>query len=144
MFIVEIIKVHYGDNLRFVFTEDSLKIKKGLELVSKPHFSYNFLIKLNTICNLNFNTRVCLLPKLFSKGWYTYDVYENCPIFKTPHPLVHLRPKFFYPLDLGHPISNESPFFLNDNQSIKRKQSKDDYCYQILPSGRLSFLASTH
>ena len=31
--------------LRFLYTEDSLKIKKGLELVSRPHFSYNFLIK---------------------------------------------------------------------------------------------------
>ena len=26
------------------FTEDYLKIKKGLELVSKPHFLQNFLI----------------------------------------------------------------------------------------------------
>ena len=31
--------------LRFLFTEDSLKIKKGLELVFRPHFSYDFLIK---------------------------------------------------------------------------------------------------
>ena len=22
-------------------------------------------------------------------GWYTYDVRENCPIFKTPTPLLH-------------------------------------------------------
>ena len=28
-----------------LFTEDSLKIKKGLELVSRPHFSWDFLIK---------------------------------------------------------------------------------------------------
>ena len=27
------------------FTENSLKIKKGLKLVSRPHFSDNFLIK---------------------------------------------------------------------------------------------------
>ena len=27
------------------FTEDSLKIKKGLKLVFRPYFSYNFLIK---------------------------------------------------------------------------------------------------
>ena len=26
-----------------------------------------------------------------------------------PPPLVHLRPKFFHPLDLGRPISNEPP-----------------------------------
>ena len=47
-----------------------------------------------------------------SKGWYTYDVHENCPIFKTLHPLhplVHLRPKFLHPLDLGRAISNEFP-----------------------------------
>ena len=31
--------------LRIPFPEDSLKIKQGLEIVSRPHFSYNFLIK---------------------------------------------------------------------------------------------------
>ena len=38
------------DILRFLFTEDSLKIKKGLEQVSGPYFLYNFLIK-NSRCN---------------------------------------------------------------------------------------------
>ena len=33
------------DLFRFLFTEDSLKIEKGLELVSKQHFSQKFLIK---------------------------------------------------------------------------------------------------
>ena len=33
------------DLLRFLFKEGSLKIKKGLELVSRPHFSYNFFFK---------------------------------------------------------------------------------------------------
>ena len=28
---------------------------------------------------------------------------------RPPHPLVQLRPKFFHPLDLGRPISNEPP-----------------------------------
>ena len=37
----------------------------------------------------------------------------------TPTLLVHLRPKFFHPLDLGRPISNEAPY-PNDNQSIKK------------------------
>ena len=42
--------------------------------------------------------------------------------------LVHLRSTFLHPLDLGRPISNEpSPPFPNDNQSVKRKQFKDDY-----------------
>ena len=30
--------------LRFLFTEDSLKINEGLELVSRPYFSYNLMI----------------------------------------------------------------------------------------------------
>ena len=34
------------------------------------------------------------------KGGYTYGVHENCQIFKTPSPLVQLRPKFFHLLDL--------------------------------------------
>ena len=33
-----------------------------------------------------------------------------------------LRPKFFYPLDLGRPVSNEPPP-PNDSQSIKRKRN---------------------
>ena len=32
---------------------------------------------------------------------------------RPPTPLVRLPPKFFHPLDLGRPISNESPFFLS-------------------------------
>ena len=28
---------------------------------------------------------------------------------RPPTPLVHLRPKFFHPLDLGRPISNDPP-----------------------------------
>ena len=34
---------------RFYFTEDSLKIKKGLELVSRPYFSYNFFKKISFV-----------------------------------------------------------------------------------------------
>ena len=51
----------------------------------------------------------CNHRKIFlcSKGRYTYDVHENWPIFKNLHPLVKLLPKFFHPLDLGRPISNE-------------------------------------
>ena len=37
----------------------------------------------------------------------THDVHENCLISETPHPLVQLHPKLFFPLDLRHPVSNE-------------------------------------
>ena len=53
-------------------------------------------------------------------------VRENCSIFNTPTHLVHLRPKFFHPLDLVLPISNEPLLSLslslspNDSQSIKK------------------------
>ena len=49
--------------------------------------------------------------KHYNKGWYTYDVHENCLIFKTPIPTVHLLPKYvrvhLHPLDFGRPILNE-------------------------------------
>ena len=65
------------------------------------------------------------------------------PNVKNPHPLVHLRPKFFRSLDLARPISNELPPSPNDNQSIKRKHnpSMNIICYQVLPlpSRRLFF-----
>ena len=35
---IKICPNQFADFLRFLFTEDSLKIKKGLELVSRPHF----------------------------------------------------------------------------------------------------------
>ena len=45
-----------------------------------------------------------------SKGRYTYHVHENRPIFKTTHPPPCLATsKIFPPLDLGPPVSNESP-----------------------------------
>ena len=43
-------------------------------------------------------------------------------ISRPPPPPVHLRPKLFHPLDLGRPISNETPL-PNDNQSVKRKHN---------------------
>ena len=42
---IEICPSQYADLLGFLYSEDSLKINKGLELVSRPHFSKNFWIK---------------------------------------------------------------------------------------------------
>ena len=39
---------------------------------------------------------------------------------RPPIPLLHLSAKFFHPLDLGRPISNEPSSSPNDNQSVKR------------------------
>ena len=65
-------------------------------------------------CNLFALIRlVYIIVGLPHKGRYTYGVHENCLIFKTPPtPLVHMRPKFFHPLDLGRPISNTPPRLL--------------------------------
>ena len=72
-----------------------MKIKKGLELVSRPHFSYNFLIKnyfvfcKNYFIKLfcinwpNFITRLRFLPKLFNNMfrasclgiWWRHDIW---------------------------------------------------------------------
>ena len=73
-----------ADLLEFLFTEVSLKIKKGLELISRPHFSQNFLIKffaiiLHKLAKFNYWT-VFTLFKLFSKmclmfhAWASDDV----------------------------------------------------------------------
>ena len=42
---IEISPNQHAGLLRFLFTEDTLKIEKGLELVSRPHFSENFMTK---------------------------------------------------------------------------------------------------
>ena len=65
--------------------------------------------------------------------------------FSRPPLLVYLRPKFFYTLDHGHPVSPPPPY-TNDSQSIKRKYNPrmTIICYQVVPSGLLSFSVSTH
>ena len=49
------------------------------------------------------------------------------------HPtlLTQLRPKFFHPLDLGRPISNDPLLSLTDNQQIKRKDNPRMTLYVI-------------
>ena len=74
----------HAELLKFLFREYSLIIKKGLELVSRSHFSYNFLIKIFLLYYhinwSNFITRLCLLPQVFSKmcfmfyAWAFHDV----------------------------------------------------------------------
>ena len=68
--------------------------------------------------------------------------------FSRPHPtpLVHMRPKFFHPLEVGRPILNELPPSPNDSQSIKRKYNPrmTIICYQVLPLCQLSFTVSTY
>ena len=76
------IKIYSNRNaglLRIFFTEDSLKIKKGLELVFRSHFLYNFLIKIflsQCYININFITRLCLLPKFFSEICFVFHAWE--------------------------------------------------------------------
>ena len=47
------------DLFKSLFTGDSWKIKKGLELVSRPYFSYNFLIK-TFFCNFTGTGQISL------------------------------------------------------------------------------------
>ena len=73
---IKICPNQHTDLLRFLFTEDSLGIKKGLELVFRQHFSYKFLIKTFLLqCYINgpnFMTRLCLLPRLFRKMSFVF------------------------------------------------------------------------
>ena len=92
-----------------------------------------------------------LLRLVIYKGRYTYDVHEYYPIFKTtptpPHPTPSPTPcpatsKILPPLHLGRLISNEPLPSPNNNQSIKRKQSKDDFYMLSGPSFRSTFAFS--
>ena len=72
----QICQNQHADFLRFLFTEDTLQIKKDLGLVSRLHLLQNFLIR---TCLLKyyinwpgFITRLCLLPKLSSKMYFLF------------------------------------------------------------------------
>ena len=90
-------------------------------------------------------------PHLF-KGRNTYDVHENCPIFKTsPPPLSSYVQNSSPPWPSTtpqahthtHTHTTHSP---NDKQSVKTEHNPrmTIACYQVFPSGRLLFLVSTH
>ena len=69
---IKICPNQHADLLRILF-------KKGLELVSRPHFLYNFLTKkfiLQYYTNWRkFITRLCLLPKLFNNMCVVFHAY---------------------------------------------------------------------
>ena len=73
------------------------KVEAGLNLITpfqlprKPNGIISDKTELSFYFIFNFATDITL-------GRYTYDVHEYCLIFKTPHPLVHLRPKIFPPI----------------------------------------------
>ena len=57
--IIRICPNNHTDCLRFLFTEDYMKIKKGLELVSRPHFHVIFWWKI-FFCNIMYTVQISL------------------------------------------------------------------------------------
>ena len=87
--------------------------------------------------------------KVFNKGWYTYDIHENCPVFKTSTPLSIYVQNSSTPLTLDIQFQANPPLLppsTNENQSVKRKYNSrmNIICYQGLPPGRFSLSVSTH
>ena len=58
--IVKVFPNQHAELFEFLVIEDSLKIKKGVELVSRPDFLYNFSINI-LFCNIT-QTGQVLLP----------------------------------------------------------------------------------
>ena len=63
------IQNQHVDLLRIIFTKDFLKIKKGVELVSRPHFSQNFDKKFNFVI-------LHKLVKFLQQIVFTYQVIQ--------------------------------------------------------------------
>ena len=92
---------------------------------------------------------MCIFILLFNNVYFSLRMIHiwltsKLSNFQDPHPLVHIRQKFFQPLDLGRPVSNKTPF-RNDNHYLKENiiQSKDDYYMLSGPSSfRSAFVFS--
>ena len=112
----------------------------GLVILLRNYIATNIGRRYNQRFNISFHF-------ISGMGLYTHDVHENWSIFKTPHPLVHLRPKFFHPLDVGRPLLNETPSPLPhahthttiDNQSIKKNIIQGWLLYVIKSFLQVSF-----
>ena len=72
-----------------VVVVNSLETQKGLELVFRPHFLQNFLMKLflleYDINWPNYINRPCLLPKLFSKIYFWFYAQAFDDVIKFEH-----------------------------------------------------------
>ena len=59
--------------------ENSLKTIKGLELVFRPYFSYNFLTKKNLFSNIAYTGQIslsdCLLSQLFNNMCFVFHAW---------------------------------------------------------------------
>ena len=79
-------KLSNADFLIFFFRQDFVKIKNDLELVFRPYFSDIFLIKTSFLFYYinwpNFITRLCLVPKLFSKMYFVFHAQTFDDIMK--------------------------------------------------------------
>ena len=75
---IKICSNQHADLLRSIFREDSLKIKKGLELVFRPYFPNNFLIKkfpiaiLHKLAKFHYQT---VFPVSFLGIWWCHDIW---------------------------------------------------------------------
>ena len=77
---------------------------------------------------------------LLVKGWETYDVHENCPIFKTTQPPVHICPKFFLSLHLERPISMIPHMWTNE---IKTKPKPGHVTFKLTTRTIVRFSSQT-
>ena len=104
----------------WLFTDKSYNYVETSQLISRASQLTGFYIKaILTFNELMFSISCVkylwnVAHTIFS-AWkgsqerHTYDIHENCPIFKTPTHLAQLRPKISHNLHLGRHISNELP-----------------------------------
>ena len=82
-----------------------------------------------------------------NKGRQTFDVHDNCQIFKTPYPPFPATSKVLpAPWPWTPNFEPDPPSSANDSLSIKRKHNPrmTIISYQVFPSGRFLFSVSAH
>ena len=93
----------------------------------------------------NTGQRKLVFQYILRKGWYTYDVHENCPIFKTPYPPCPSTSKILSPPWLWTSNFKRTPRSL---QIITNKLIENTiqwwllYVIRFFPSFRLAFVFS--
>ena len=108
---------------KFFTRPPTFRLQQGARKENLPYLLgcnkkfYNYIcVSLNSPkINLERNFKRNIKDVASSALWRSVDfsgLSWNSPIFKNLYPLIHLCPKFFHPLDLAPPISNEPPTLL--------------------------------
>ena len=110
-------------------------------VIGDSSFQNVWVFKETFVCQNQISTS-CICWLKTCKGWYTYGIHENCPIFKTPHPPCPSTseippPSWPWMFNFKRPSLLSKWYSACERTNIKRKTKPSQVTFKLI---MLSFL----